>query len=165
MGSRTSGWLLALIVLAPSSGQLLGQNIETTGLEKLTEVEAIKPAQDDSRLVQKLIERVNVAADAYRYAYSKYKRGVTGVDPVFAAAVRLYDSRIELLEERQEGLEEKMRILEALHAILVEEESVFQRRVDDPVLKGAGRDDLARVKYARLSVEIEIERVKKAQEN
>lgn len=101
-----------------------------------------------------------IAIDGYKHVYSKYARGLTGIDPVFDAGVRLYESRMELLEERKEEPDEKMRILEALRGILVEEEGIFQARVDDPVLEGAGRDDLARVKYARLSVEIEIERFK-----
>ena len=85
------------------------QRPDAKGLALLATAQPIAAAPDAGPLVGKLIERFNVSVEAYQHVYSKYKRGYTGIDPVFETGKRLFDARMELATERNEQIQDRRR--------------------------------------------------------
>lgn len=114
---------------------------------------AADSADDD--LTRLLKARHNVALEGLQVSYKDYKRHLTEVDAVFTAARRVVDSRLGVAQSPQEKLD----VYEQLLGILTELEQIYRRRVET---LGGGASDLIRIRYAKLTAEIEQLNIKRS---
>lgn len=125
----------------------------------LAETLPLKSQPEDRRLVRLLVDRYNAALNGYQAAYGQYEVGIVDFDSILVAGERLFKARLELADERGEDAEAKAKILQQFLRGLREQESSFQQRFENPIFGGTNTEILARVRYVRLGIEIELERL------
>jgi len=115
-----------------------------------------QPTKGDSELVKKLKERYNAAALLFKERMNEYKKGTRDISPVYEAARLAVAAKLDLAETAQakiDTLEKTKEVAELFEKYLQEQ---FGR-------KFASKADLERARYSRLSVEVELERLKAKQ--
>lgn len=117
--------------------------------EVLAFLKVVEIADGDAELVKKRKERHNAAVSLLDERIAEYKRGGRELGAVFEAARLVADAKLDLAE----SAEARVETLELTLKVAQRIESQLQQQVD----KGFGsKGDLARAKYARLSVEVEL---------
>ncbi len=113
----------------------------------------VETADADDDLLKKRKERHNAAVNLLEERVAEYKSGSREMGVVFEAARLVAEAKLDLAETpeaRVEALELTLKIAKLI-------ENLLQEQVD----KGFGsKGDLARAKYARLSVEVELLKAK-----
>jgi hypothetical protein len=134
---------------APRQGA--GQDVDA----KITAfLKPVEMADGDSELRKKLKERHNAAVRLLEERVSEYKRGVRDASFVFDAARLTADAKLDLAE----SVEARGTVLEQALDIAKIIETHLQKQLDS----GFGsKGDLERARYGRLSVEVEILKIKK----
>jgi hypothetical protein len=113
----------------------------------------IETADGDSELRKKLKERHNAAVRLLQERVNEYKKGVRDASFVFDAARLTADAKLDLAETA----ESRAAVLEQVLDIAKLIETHLQQQLD----KGFGsQGDLERARYGRLSVEVEILKLK-----
>ena len=158
--TRAIAAFLATLLLAGAAGPIAAQGDPRDALLgkqflKMISSRPIKDEAADDELVKLLKARHNVALEGLKESHRDFQRNLTEVDTVFDAARRLVDSRLDLAQTP----EAKLEVYEQVLDILAELEEIYRGRVKT---LGGGESDLIRIRYARLSAEIESLRLKRS---
>ena len=157
---RWVGLLFMTTLLACATAPLAAQTTSRDDLlgKQLLSLISSKPleatAQDDE-LVKLLKARHNVALEGLQGSYRDYKRHIIDIDTVFDAARRVVDSRRDVAQAPEEKLAVNKRVL----ATLAELEEIYRGRIET---LGGGESDLIRIRFARLTTEVEILRLERS---
>lgn len=111
-------------------------------------------SDEEDELVKLLKARHNVALEGLNESYRDFGNNVVQVDVVFDAGRRLVDSRLDLASTP----EEKLTVYNEVLAILVELEGIYEHRAK---LLGGGESDVIRIRFARLTTEVDILKAKR----
>ena len=111
-------------------------------------------SEDEDELVQLLKARHNVALDGLKESYRDFSNNVIQADAVFDAGRRLVDSRLDLASTPAD----KLTVYEQVLEILVELEGIYEHRTK---LLGGGESDVIRIRFARLTTEVDILKAKR----
>ena|SRR5271166_1591448 len=110
-------------------------------------------AEADSELRKKLKERHNVAVKMLEERVNEYKKGVRDLSPVFEAARLTAEAKLDLAE----NVEARTAVLKQLLDVA----KLIESHLAQHLAKGFGsKADLERARYARLTLEVELLRVK-----
>ena len=121
----------------------------------LIDSQPLPVSADDDELVKLLKARHNVALEGLQESYRDFLNNVVEVDVVFDAGRRLVDSRLDLASTPEERLE----VYDEVLSILVELEGIYTERTK---LLGGGESDVIRIRFARLTTEVDILKTKRA---
>ena len=112
---------------------------------------------DDPPLLRLKKERFNAALNEAKARFDLYKRGLTRIPELIEVGERLFTAEVELYDKP----EEKAEVLKRQLDVYSEAEGNLEKQVKEGL---ATQADLERLRYNRLSVEIDLLGVKKAQE-
>ena len=113
---------------------------------------------DDPPLLRLKKERFNAALNEAKARFDLYKRGLTRIPELIEVGERLFTAEVDLYDKP----EEKAQVLQRHLDVYSEAEGNLEKQVKDGL---ATQADLERLRYNRLSVEIDLLGVKKAQED
>lgn len=148
------GLLSAGFFFAAPDPALAAESVIDKLLELAKEKQKLEPKPDDHELRKLSIQRFNVAVDELAARCDDFKKNLTSQDKVFQAAQDLLTAELAL----QEKPEDRAAVLEKSIEILKWYEGKQEKSLKD----GVGlRADLYRAQYVRLSLEIELVKVKK----
>lgn len=109
----------------------------------------IEAAADDTSLRKKMVERHNAAVELLDLRIQEYRTGIRDVSVVFEAARLTADAKVALAADE----EARRQVLADTLAVA----TAFEARLEAQLKAGFGAPaDLARAKYARLSLEVEV---------
>jgi hypothetical protein len=132
-----------------------GGGSEAVSPRILAFVKPIDLAAGDDELTRKLKERHNVAANLLEIRAEEYKRGVRDLSPVLEAARLVVEAKLDLAGDDQARLAVLEQSLEVARLI--------EARLKTMHEAGLGaRSDYCRAQLARLNVEVEILKAKRA---
>lgn len=149
--------LLALIAWLCLSAPILAQPAERL-IDRLLELskkkQRLEPGKDDDELRRLLIQRYNVAMDELRLRCEDFKRNLASRQLVYEAGRNLLQAELEL----QTTPAGKIKVLEQAAELLRWYEKRLEEAVKDDLVIQA---DLLRARYTRLTMEIELLRLKR----
>jgi hypothetical protein len=111
---------------------------------------------DDPPILRLKKERFNAALNEAKARFDLYKRGLTRIPELIEVGERLFTAEVDLYDKP----EEKAQVLQRQLDVYSEAEGNLEKQVKDGL---ATQADLERLRYNRLSVEIDLLGVKKAQ--
>jgi len=121
--------------------------------EILAFLKPVAIADGDSELQKKLKERHNVAVKMLEERVAEYKKGIRNIGPVFEAARLTAEAKLDLAE----NAEARTAVLNQLLDVV----KLIESNMAQQVAKGFGsKADLERVRYDRLTLEVELLRAK-----
>ena len=121
--------------------------------EILAFLKPVEIAEGDSELQKKQKERHNVAVKLLEERVNEYKKGVRDVSAVFEAARLTAEAKLDLAE----NAEARTAVLNQLLDVV----KLIESNLAQQVAKGFGsKADLERVRYDRLTLEVELLRAK-----
>jgi hypothetical protein len=112
---------------------------------------------DDAPLLRLKKERFNAALSEAKARFDLYKRGLTRVPELIEVGERLFGAEVELYDKP----EEKAQVLERQLDVYREAEGNLEKQVKEGL---ATQADLERLRYNKLSVEIDLFSVKNMHE-
>ena len=113
---------------------------------------------DDPPLLRLKKERFNAALNEAKARFDLYKRGLTRIPELIEVGERLFAAEVDLYDKP----EEKAQVLQRQLDVYAEAEGNIEKQVKEGL---ATQADLERLRYNKLSVEIDLLGVKKAQED
>jgi hypothetical protein len=157
------GWCCALaLILWACSFQVDGYAQQAVKLSpKVMAVVDAPPVElkdDDPPLLRLKKERFNAALNETKARFDLYKRGLTRIPELIEVGERLFAAEVDLYDKP----EEKAQVLQRQLDVYSEAEGNLEKQVKQGL---ATQADLERLRYNRLSVEIDLLGVKKAQED
>jgi hypothetical protein len=161
MGSKR-GWCNALAIIAWTTGfqlSLCAQQVFKLSPKVVAVMN--KPLvvlkNDDAPLVRLKKERFNTALSEAKARFDLYKRGLTRVPELIEVGERLFAAEVDLYDKP----EEKAQALQGQLDVYQEAETNLERQVKEGM---ATQADLERLRYNRVSVEIDLFNVKNTHE-
>jgi hypothetical protein len=112
-------------------------------------LKVIEPAAGDTELRKKLKERHNSAVKLLELRIADFKKGLRDVSAVFEAARLAAEAKLDLAE----NADQRGTILEQAIGVSKAFEAFLQKQVDSGI---GSRADLERARFARLSVEVQL---------
>ena len=157
IGSKR-GWSRALSIIIWASGlhlSLYAQQVPKLSPKVIAVVNMplVELKDDDAPLVRLKKERFNAALSEAKARFDLYKRGLTRVPELIEVGERLFGAEVELYDKP----EEKAQVLERQLDVYLEAESNLEKQVKEGM---ATQADLERLRYNKLSVEIDLFNVK-----
>ena len=157
IGSKR-GWSCALSIIIWTSGlhlSLYAQQVPKLSPKVIAVVNMplVELKDDDAPLVRLKKERFNAALSEAKARFDLYKRGLTRVPELIEVGERLFGAEVELYDKP----EEKAQVLERQLDVYREAESNLEKQVKEGM---ATQADLERLRYNKLSVEIDLFNVK-----
>ena len=113
---------------------------------------------DDPPLLRLKKERFNAALNETKARFDLYKRGLTRIPELIEVGERLFAAEVDLYDKP----EEKAQVLQRQLDVYTEAEGNLEKQVKQGL---ATQADLERLRYNKLSVEIDLFNVKKLQED
>jgi hypothetical protein len=113
---------------------------------------------DDPPLLRLKKERFNAALNETKARFDLYKRGLTRIPELIEVGERLFGAEVDLYDKP----EEKAQVLQRQLDVYTEAEANLEKQVKDGL---ATQADLERLRYNKLSVEIDLLNVQKPQEH
>jgi len=161
IGSKR-GWSCALSIIIWASGlhlSLYAQQVPKLSPKVIAVVNMplVELKDDDAPLVRLKKERFNAALNEAKARFDLYKRGLTRVPELIEVGERLFGAEVELYDKP----EEKAQVLERQLDVYREAESNLEKQVKEGM---ATQADLERLRYNKLSVEIDLFNVKNTHE-
>lgn len=114
----------------------------------------LKP--DDPPLLRLNKERFNAALSEAKARFDLYKRGITRLPDLIDVGERLFGAEVELYDTP----EEKVRVLQHQLDVYNEAEANLEKQVKEGM---ATRADLERLRYNKVSVEIELLKIRNSE--
>jgi hypothetical protein len=158
MGSKR-GWINALAIIVWMTGFQLSLYAQQQVFKLSPKVVAVVNMplvalkDDDAPLVRLKKERFNAALSEAKARFDLYKRGLTRVPELIEVGERLFAAEVELYDKP----EEKTRVLQRQLDVYQEAEANLEKQVKEGM---ATQADLERLRYNRVSVEIDLFNVK-----
>jgi len=115
----------------------------------------IELKDDDPPLLRLKKERFNAALQEAKARFDLYDRGLTRLPELIEVGERLFSAELDLYDQP----EQKVQVLQRHLDVYVEAEANLEQQVKDGL---ATQADLQRVRYNKLSVEIELFKAKNA---
>jgi hypothetical protein len=113
---------------------------------------------DDPPLLRLKKERFNAALNETKARFDLYKRGLTRIPDLIEVGERLFAAQVDLYDKP----EEKAQVLQSQLDVYTEAEENLEKQVKEGL---ATQADLERLRYNKLSVEIDLLNVKKLQQD
>ena len=165
IGSKTGlkrGWSCALAIMIWTSGShfsLYAQQVAKLSPKVIAVVNRplVELKDDDAPLLRLKKERFNAALNEAKSRFDLYKRGLTRVPELIEVGERLFGAEVDLYDKP----EEKAQVLERQLDVYREAESNLEKQVKEGM---ATQADLERLRYNKLSVEIDLYNVKNMHE-
>ena len=157
------GWCYALaLILWASSFQvgLYAQQAIKLSPKVMAVINAppVELKDDDPPLLRLKKERFNAALNEAKARFDLYKRGLTRIPELIEVGERLFAAEVDLYDKP----EEKAQVLQRQLDVYTEAEGNLEKQVKQGL---ATQADLERLRYNKLSVEIDLFSVKKMQED
>ncbi len=149
--------LLAVLPLALTRGQPPGPKAPppaehpelTPSLQAY--LKAVEVAPGDTRLQKLLKDRHNTAVRLLEERVKEYKSGIRDASPIFEAARLVIEGKLDLAADAKARVDVLKKSMELA--------TLIEKRLQEQLDKGFGsQGDLERARYARLSIEAEIEK-------
>ena len=159
IGSK-QGWSCALTIVLWASGLqavLYAQQAAKLSAKVMAVVNAplAELKDDDPPLLRLKKERFNAALNETKARFDLYNRGLTRIPALIEVGERLFAAEVDLYDKP----EEKAQVLQRQLDVYTEAEANLQKQVKEGL---AIQADLERLRYNRLSVEIDLFKVKNA---
>ena len=153
-------WSCALAIIFLTSGVQIGlyaQQASKLSPKVLAVVNrsALEVKDDDAPLVRLKKERFNAALNEAKARFDLYDRGLTRLPELIEVGERLFDAEVDLYDKP----EDKAQVLQRQLEVYSEAEANIERWVKEGL---ATQADLERLRYNKLSVEIQLFRIKNA---
>jgi hypothetical protein len=157
------GWWPALALIVWVSGfqvDLYAQQATKLSPKVMAVVNAppMELKDDDPPLLRLKKERFNAALNETKARFDLYKRGLTRIPELIEVGERLFGAEVDLYDKP----EEKAQVLQRQLDVYTEAEANLEKQVKDGL---ATQADLERLRYNKLSVEIDLLNVQKPQEH
>ena len=157
------GWGCALAMIVWTSGfppGLYAQQVAKLSPKVVAVVNMplVVLKDDDAPLLRLKKERFNAALSEAKARFDLYKRGLTRVPELIEVGERLFAAEVDLYDKP----EEKAQVLQRQLDVYLEAEANLEKQVKDGM---ATQADLERLRYNRVSVEIDLFNVKKHEEH
>lgn len=157
IGSKR-GWSCALSIIIWTTGLHLSLYAQqppklSPKVIAVVSMPLVELKDDDAPLVRLKKERFNAALSEAKARFDLYKRGLTRVPELIEVGERLFGAEVELYDKP----EEKAQVLERQLDVYREAESNLEKQVKEGM---ATQADLERLRYNKLSVEIDLFNVK-----
>ena len=157
IGSKR-GWSCALSIIIWTTGLHLSLYAQqppklSPKVIAVVSMPLVELKDDDAPLVRLKKERVNAALSEAIARFDLYKRGLTRVPELIEVGERLFGAEVDLYDKP----EEKAQVLERQLDVYREAESNLEKHVKEGM---ATQADLERLRYNKLSVEIDLFNVK-----
>ena len=156
IGPRLGSYLLAITLIASSVQINLYAQRAAKLSPKVMEVvngPLLELKDDDSPLLKLKKERFNAALKEAKARFSLYDRGLTRLPELIEVGERLFAAEVDLNDQP----EQKVQILQRQLDVYTEAESNLEKQVKDGLATEA---DLERLRYNKLSVQIELYKAK-----
>jgi hypothetical protein len=153
IGSRR-GWSCALVVILWMGSLQLGlyaQQVAKLSPKVMAVVNAppVDIKEDDPPLLRLKKERFNAALNEAKARFDLYNRGLTRIPELIAVGERLFVAEVDLYDKP----EEKAQVLQRQLDVYSEAEANLEKQVKQGL---ATQADLERLRYNKLSVEIDL---------
>jgi hypothetical protein len=157
---RWSGALAILLCASSFHVGLYAQQAAKLSPKVLAVVDAplAELKDDDPPLLRLKKERFNAALSEAKARFDLYKRGLTRIPELIAVGERLFGAEVDLYDKP----EEKAPVLQRQLDVYNEAETNLEKQVKDGL---ATQADLERLRYNRVSVEIDLYNVKNPQQD
>jgi len=153
------GWSCALAIVLWASGPQGAHAQQTAKLSPKVMAEVNGPLlelkDDDPPLLRLKKERFNAALNETKARFDLYNRGLTRIPALIEVGERLFSAEVDLYDKP----EEKAQVLQRQLDIYTDAEANLEKQVKEGL---ATQADLERLRYNRLSVEIDLFNVKNA---
>lgn len=153
IGSKR-GWSYALVVILWTGSLQLGlyaQQVAKLSPKVMAVVNAppVDIKEDDPPLLRLKKERFNAALNEAKARFDLYNRGLTRIPELIAVGERLFGAEVDLYDKP----EEKAQVLQRQLDVYNEAEANLEKQVRQGL---ATQADLERLRYNRLSVQIDL---------
>ncbi len=160
IGSKLGLWSCALATVLWASGFQLCVYAQATAKlsPKVMAIVNAPPAElkdDDAPLLRLKKERFNAALNEAKARFDLYNRGLTRIPELIDVGERLFSAEVDLYNKQ----EEKAQVLQRQLDVYTEAEANLEKRVKEGV---APQAELERLRYDKLSVEIDLFKVRSA---
>jgi hypothetical protein len=156
IGSK-QGWSCVLAIIVWASGFQLSLCAQVAKLSPkviaVINMPLVELKSDDAPLLRLKKERFNAALNEAKSRFDLYKRGLTRVPELIEVGERLFASEIDLYDKP----EEKIQVLQRHLDVYREAEANLEKQVKEGM---ATQADLERLRYNKISVEIDLLNVK-----
>jgi len=153
------GWSCALAIVLWASGPQGAHAQQTAKLSPKVMAEVNGPLlelkDDDPPLLRLKKERFNAALNETKARFDLYNRGLTRIPALIEVGERLFSAEVDLYDKP----EEKAQVLQRQLDIYTDAEANLEKQVKEGL---ATQADLERLRFNRLSVEIDLFNVKNA---
>ena len=153
------GWSCALAIVLWASGPQGAHAQQTAKLSPKVMAEVNGPLlelkDDDPPLLRLKKERFNAALNETKARFDLFNRGLTRIPALIEVGERLFSAEVDLYDKP----EEKAQVLQRQLDIYTDAEANLEKQVKEGL---ATQADLERLRYNRLSVEIDLFNVKNA---
>jgi len=161
IGSK-QGWSCALAVIMWASGFQLGLYAQQAAklspkVIAVVNMPLVELKDDDAPLLRLKKERFNAALNETKARFDLYKRGLTRVPELIEVGERLFGAELDLYDKP----EERAQVLERHLDVYREAEGNLEKQVKEGM---ATQADLERLRYNRVSVEIDLFNLKNMHE-
>src|ERR1700758_4455956 len=161
IGSK-GGWSCALAIVIWTTGlqpRLYAQQVAKLSPKVIAVVNMplVELKDDDPPLLRLKKERFNAALNETKARFDLYKRGLTRVPELIEVGERLFGAELDLYDKP----EEKVQVLERHLDVYREAEEHLEKQVKEGL---ATQADLERLRYNRVSVEIDLFNLKNMHE-
>ena len=161
IGSK-QGWSCALTIVLWAIGlqAVLYAQVAKLSPKVMAIVNAppVELKDDDPPLLRLKKERFNAALNETKARFDLYNRGLTRIPALIEVGERLFAAEVDLYDKP----EEKAQVLERQLDVYADAEANLQKQVKEGL---ATQADLERLRYNRLSAEIDLFNVKNAPES
>jgi hypothetical protein len=162
IGSK-AGWSCALAIVLWACGLqavLDAQQVAKLSPKVMAVVNAppVELKDDDPPLLRLKKERFNAALNETKARFDLYNRGLTRIPALIEVGERLFSAEVDLYDKP----EEKAQVLQRHLDVYTEAETNLEKQVKDGL---ATQADLERLRYNKLSVEIDLFNAKNAPDN
>jgi hypothetical protein len=153
IGSKR-GWIFALVIILWAGGlqlDLSAQQVAKLSPKVMAVVNAppLDLKDDDAPLLRLKKERFNAALNEAKARFDLYNRGLTRIPELIAVGERLFGAEVDLYDKP----EEKAQVLQRQLDVYIEAEANLEKQVRQGL---ATQADLERLRYNKLSVEIDL---------
>jgi len=157
IGSKR-GWSCALAIIIWANGfqfSLCAQQVAKLSPKVIAVINMplVELKDDDAPLLRLKKERFNAALNEAKARFDLYKRGLTRVPELIEVGERLFGAEVDLYDKP----EERAQVLERQLDVYREAESNLEKQVKEGM---ATQADLERLRYNKISVEIDLFNVK-----
>jgi hypothetical protein len=154
-------WVLAIFIFASSlPGALYAQRAAKLSPKVMAVINGplLELKDDDSPLLRLKKERFNAALKEAKARFDLYDRGLTRIPELIEVGERLFAAEVDLCDQS----EQKEKVLQRHLDVYTEAEKNLEKQVKDGLATEA---DLERLRYNKLSIQIELIEAKNGREH